>query len=82
MNGPNTELIGRMAEALGELRERLVFVGGCATALLITDPAATPVRATHTARPGLRRPRVSTVPGHRSPITGHAFDAVACRRKP
>jgi len=29
-----------MAEALGELRERMVFVGGCATALLITDPAA------------------------------------------
>ena len=35
-----------MADALGELRERLVFVGGCATALLITDPAAAPVRAT------------------------------------
>jgi predicted nucleotidyltransferase len=35
-----------MAEALGDLRERLVFVGGCATALLITDPAAAPVRAT------------------------------------
>jgi predicted nucleotidyltransferase len=42
----NTELLVRMAEALGDLRERLVFVGGCATALLITDPAAAPVRAT------------------------------------
>jgi len=42
----NTELLARMAEALGDLRERLVFVGGCATALLITDPAAAPVRAT------------------------------------
>lgn len=42
----NTELLARMAEALGELREHLVFVGGCATALLITDAAAAPVRVT------------------------------------
>jgi len=46
VSDPNTELLVRMAEALGDLRERLVFVGGCATALLITDPAAAPVRAT------------------------------------
>ena len=44
---PNIELLTHMAEALGDLRERLVFVGGCATALLITDRAAPPVRATH-----------------------------------
>lgn len=43
---PNVELLARMARALGDLREQLVFVGGCATALLITDPAAAPVRAT------------------------------------
>lgn len=46
MSDANTELLSRMAEALGDLRERLVFVGGCATALLITDPGAAPVRAT------------------------------------
>ena len=46
MSDANTELLSRMAEALGDLRERLVFVGGCATALLVTDPAAAPVRAT------------------------------------
>jgi hypothetical protein len=46
MADPNVELLIRIAEALGDLRERLVFVGGCATALLITDPAAAPVRAT------------------------------------
>lgn len=46
MADPNIELLIRIAEALGDLRERLVFVGGCATALLITDPAAAPVRAT------------------------------------
>jgi len=46
MADPNTELLTRMAEALGDLREHLVFVGGCATALLITDPGAPSVRAT------------------------------------
>ncbi len=46
-NDPNIELLTRVAEALGDLRERLVFVGGCATALLLTDPAAPPVRVTH-----------------------------------
>ena len=45
-NKSNLELIARVAEALGKLRERFVFVGGCATGLLITDPAAAPVRAT------------------------------------
>lgn len=46
MADPNIELLTLVAEALGDLRERLVFVGGCATALLITDEAAAPVRAT------------------------------------
>lgn len=46
MADPNIELLTRVAAALGDLRERLVFIGGCATALLITDPAAAPVRAT------------------------------------
>ena len=44
MANPNIELLIQIAEALGDLRECLVFV--CATALLITDPAAAPVRAT------------------------------------
>ncbi len=46
MADPNLELLARVAEALGELREQVTLVGGCATALLITDPAAAPVRAT------------------------------------
>jgi len=45
MADPNIGLLIQVAEALGDLRERLVLVGGCATALLITDPAAAPVRA-------------------------------------
>lgn len=36
-----------MVLALGELHKRFVFVGGCATGLLVTDVAAAPVRATH-----------------------------------
>jgi predicted nucleotidyltransferase len=47
MADSNIELLAGVAEALGDLRQRFVFLGGCATALLITDPAAPPVRATH-----------------------------------
>lgn len=47
MADPNIDLLTSVAEALGDLRERFVFVGGCATSLLLTDPAAPPVRATH-----------------------------------
>jgi hypothetical protein len=43
---PNIELLRAMALALGPLRERLVFVGGCATGLLITNPAAADIRPT------------------------------------
>jgi hypothetical protein len=31
---------------LGPLKDEMVFIGGCATSLLITDPAANPIRAT------------------------------------
>lgn len=43
---PNLDLLIRVAEALGELRGRFVFLGGCATGLLITDPAAPAARPT------------------------------------
>ena len=35
----NRQLLVRCARALEDLREDLVFVGGCTTGLLITDPA-------------------------------------------
>jgi hypothetical protein len=35
-----------MAERLVRVLPEIVFVGGCTTGLLITDPAASPVRAT------------------------------------
>jgi len=47
MADPNIELLTRVAEALGELRQQMAFVGGCATGLLLTDAAAAPVRVTH-----------------------------------
>ena len=43
---PNVQQLQRVANALGHLRERLVFVGGCAAGVLITDNARPPVRAT------------------------------------
>ena len=43
---PNLSKIELIAAALGPLRDQLVFVGGCAVGLLITDTAAAPVRAT------------------------------------
>ncbi len=43
---PNVQQLQLVANALGHLRERLVFVGGCATGILITDNARPPVRAT------------------------------------
>jgi hypothetical protein len=47
MADPNVELLARVATALGDLRERVTFVGGCATALLITKSGSEPdVRGT------------------------------------
>ena len=43
---PNLSKIELIASALGPLRDRLVFVGGCAVGLLITDNAAAPARVT------------------------------------
>lgn len=44
---PNVAKVELVAQALGPLREQLVFIGGCAAGLLLTDPAAPPVRMTY-----------------------------------
>lgn len=44
---PNLAKIELIADALGALRDELVFVGGCAVDLLLTDPAAAPTRVTY-----------------------------------
>lgn len=43
---PNLPQLRQIAEALGDLREQVVFVGGAVAGLLVTDPLADPVRAT------------------------------------
>jgi len=45
-NDPNLPDLRRVAVALGELREQVVFVGGAVAGLLVTDPLAHSVRAT------------------------------------
>lgn len=44
---PNIAKVRLIADALGTLREQLVFVGGCAVDLLLTDTAAAPARVTY-----------------------------------
>jgi predicted nucleotidyltransferase len=43
---PNVALVEAVAKALGKINERVVFAGGCAVGLLITDDARPVVRAT------------------------------------
>lgn len=43
---PNLAMLELMAARLGELNERLVFVGGSTTGLFITDPLLPPARVT------------------------------------
>lgn len=43
---PNIEILQMTIAKLGDLADDFVFVGGCAAGLLITDPAAPPIRAT------------------------------------
>jgi hypothetical protein len=47
MPNPNLELLEMAAERLRPLLPEIVFVGGCATGLLIDDPGAAPVRGTY-----------------------------------
>ena len=42
----NIRMLMEVAKALGELREKVVFVGGATVSLYATDPAATDIRPT------------------------------------
>ncbi len=46
MHNPNIEILMLAVDQLGELAEKMVFLGGCAAGLLVTDPAAPPIRVT------------------------------------
>lgn len=43
---PNLDILELAVEYLGSLADKMVFVGGCATGLLLTDAGAPPIRAT------------------------------------
>ncbi len=43
---PNLAHLAATSEKLASLLDQIVFVGGCVTGLLITDPGASPVRPT------------------------------------
>ena len=43
---PNIEILEMTVKQLGELADEMVFLGGCATGLLISDKAAPPIRVT------------------------------------
>lgn len=46
MANPNLELLSGVAHAMGPLFEQVVFVGGCAAGLLISQPLLSDARAT------------------------------------
>jgi hypothetical protein len=47
MKNPNFDLLLNIAHRLRPLLDEVVFVGGCTTALLITDPGAEAIRPTY-----------------------------------
>lgn len=44
---PNLPILIVIVQALGDLKDEMVFVGGCAAGLLLTDPAVDHIRATN-----------------------------------
>ena len=45
-SNPNIDLLEKTISELGDWIDQMVLLGGCATGLLITDPASPPIRAT------------------------------------
>lgn len=43
---PNLQILERAVRHLGQLADEMVFLGGCATGLLLSDVAAPPIRVT------------------------------------
>lgn len=46
VQNPNLEMLNSAVEQLGDLVNEVVFLGGNATGLLITDPESPPIRIT------------------------------------
>jgi hypothetical protein len=47
---PNIKILETAIYKLGPLVDEMVFLGGCATCLLLTDPATPPPRVTYDGR--------------------------------
>jgi len=45
-DNPNLEILETTVHRLGSVADKMVFLGGCATGLLLTDPAVPPIRGT------------------------------------
>ena len=50
-DNPNLAILELAVRALGELTDSLVFIGGCATGLLVTETRANPLAATQNPPP-------------------------------
>jgi hypothetical protein len=62
-NNPNIDMLEETVGQLGPLVEEVVFLGGCATGLLITDPGAPPLRVTRDVDVMVE---VASLPGYHS----------------
>ena len=62
MSNPNLAILELVAGALGPVFDDVVFVGGCATGLLLTQvrPTASASRKTSTSLPRRSRPATTT----------------------
>jgi hypothetical protein len=69
----NLEILSVIARAIGPLRETVVFVGGCATGLLVTNVRAQPIPLVRLVS---NRPRFGTFLG-----TACAFMERECGRR-
>jgi hypothetical protein len=63
---PNLEYLLVVADALGDLRSEVVFVGGSVAGLLVTDPLAEGVRATRMLMPLSRLQHWASITGWKS----------------
>ena len=85
MDNPNLAMVEIAAHALGELCESLVFVGGCATGLLVTTVRAHDIRATEDVDVVARVATVSAYHQVEARLVGRGFkhdispDAPICR---
>ena len=84
-DNPNLAILEIAVEALGDLSDSLVFVGGCATGLLVTRVRANQIRATKDVDVVTRVATIAEYHGIETQLTARGFkpdtspDAPICR---